>query len=72
MAKRKFSLSFAPEAIQHMNLIEALQFRVNGLVGLQRAFHATAATKNTGQAAATAEVPERCIPTTKTPTAPPA
>jgi len=40
-------------AQEHMNLIEALQFRVNGLVGLQRAFHATAKTKNTGQAATT-------------------
>ena len=34
-------------------MIEALQFRVNGLVGLQRAFHATAKTKDTGQAATT-------------------
>src|SRR5207245_6675013 len=38
---------------EHRNLIEALQFRVNGLVGLQRAFHDTVSVKNTSEAAAT-------------------
>jgi hypothetical protein len=47
---------------QHNNLIEALQFRVNGLVGLQRAFHDTASNKNTTQAATTlASQAERLI-----------
>jgi hypothetical protein len=38
---------------EHRNLIESLQFRVNGLVGLQRAFHETASTKSTTEAATT-------------------
>src|SRR2546423_11607860 len=38
---------------EHRDLIEALQFRVNGLVGLQRAFHSTASTKSTTTAADT-------------------
>jgi hypothetical protein len=47
---------------EHMNLIEALQFRVNGLIGLEKAFHDTVSTKNTSQAATTlASQAERLI-----------